>query len=54
MKQLTVSTLILLTTAATWATHLPSPNPVNGAFIVMCAAAGATTYYALTLKETRP
>lgn len=42
MKTLTFSTLALFASAALWATHLPSPNPVNGAFIVMCCAAGAT------------
>ena len=42
MKTLTFSTLALFASAGLWATHLPSPNPINGAFIVMCCAAGMT------------
>lgn len=47
MKPLAVSTSILFLSAVAWVTHLPSPNPINGAFIVMCAAAGATLHLAL-------
>lgn len=42
MKTLLFSSLALLGSAALWVSHLPSPNPVNGSFIVMCCAAGMT------------
>ena len=42
MRLLLISAGLLLASAGLWVAHLPSPNPVNGSFLVMCAAAGMT------------
>lgn len=41
MRLLTISAVSLLVLSTVlWATHMPSPNPINGSFIVMCGASG--------------
>ncbi|MBM9432370.1 hypothetical protein [Flaviflexus equikiangi] len=42
MKTFLISGALFLVSTGLWVTHLPSPNPVNGSFLVMCAAAGMT------------
>ena len=53
MKILTASATLLLASAGLWVTHLPSPNPINGAFILMCAAAGMTLKALTQLEVTK-
>ena len=53
MKTLAISATLLLASAGLWATHLPSPNPINGAFIVMCCAAGMTFRALMTVEADR-
>lgn len=40
MRALTVSAIMIVLSGLAWTTHLPSPNPVNGSFIVLCASIG--------------
>lgn len=42
MKTLSASIALLFVSAALWVSHLPSPHPINGSFLVMCAATGMT------------
>ena len=53
MKTLSASIALLFVSAGLWITHLPSPNPINGSFLVMCAATGMTLKALTQLEATK-
>ncbi|WP_164719944.1 hypothetical protein [Flaviflexus ciconiae] len=53
MKPAIIYATLTLVAAALWATHLPSPNPINGSFIGMCAALGMLGHSLMNVEVTK-